>query len=206
MLDTYQQQLSKTYKTYPKFSETDLRLLDWGLGLGGESGEVLDILKHHVLHQEPLDKMELAKELGDVMWYLTAIAQTVDIKMIDVLRLNMAKLAHRHGGQYDASGSVNRHAKEVAFKETELYKELEDRIVCGIYTTEPAESTEPVELVEPHWVQELEEDFKVVVAYWKEQEKINNPEAKEAIACSRAERLKTMTTNFARGCSDAGHR
>lgn len=161
MIDIYQQQLSNTYKTYPEFSERELRLLDWGLGLGGECGEVLDLLKHHVLHRETLDKMELAKELGDVLWYLTAIAETVDIRLSDVLVLNMAKLEHRHGKKYNAEGSAERHAKEENFKETAIYKELEASIMRG----ERRVLATP--LIEPASTVALEEEFQSVLAFWK---------------------------------------
>jgi NTP pyrophosphatase (non-canonical NTP hydrolase) len=40
------------------------------MGLAGEAGEVCDLLKKHLLHGKELDRDELNKELGDVLWYL----------------------------------------------------------------------------------------------------------------------------------------
>ena len=46
----------------------------YALGLAGESGEVCDLLKKHWGHRQPLDREKLKKELGDVLWYVGAIA------------------------------------------------------------------------------------------------------------------------------------
>ena len=68
-------------------------------GLAGESGEVVDkIKKHHrnnngVISQE--DIRELAKELGDVLWYLSAIAHYLGIELDEVAEMNLAKLFDR---------------------------------------------------------------------------------------------------------------
>ena len=130
MFNEYQQNSCSTFKPAIELTPEHVRLLDWAMGLGGESGEVLDLLKHAIYHQDStLDKMELAKELGDVLWYVSAIATTCDIDLADVAALNRAKLNHRHGQQYSAEGSANRHEKENEFKDTAIYKCLKSRIL-----------------------------------------------------------------------------
>lgn len=53
-------------------SLTDSQQLQNGLmGLNGESGECIDILKKHLFQGHDLDKYHIAKELGDVAWYLS---------------------------------------------------------------------------------------------------------------------------------------
>lgn len=129
MFDKYQKQASATFKEHEALEPMQARLLDWGLGLSGEAGEVTEVIKHHIFGKEPLDKMKLAKELGDVLWYMAAICTTADMELSAVAELNMHKLHHRyHGGGYDASASADRHAREKRFEDTFIYKCLEAKI------------------------------------------------------------------------------
>ena len=60
-------------------SLTDSQQLQNGLmGLNGESGECIDILKKHLFQGHDLDKYHIAKELGDVAWYLAVSAQALE--------------------------------------------------------------------------------------------------------------------------------
>ena len=129
MLDRYQLEATSTFKDHGTLDAFASRLLNWGIGLGGESGEVMEIIKHHIYSGTELDKMELAKELGDVLWYITAIATTTGIGMEDVAALNLEKLDHRyHTGTYSDADAQNRHARETQFTDTPIYKVLQSRI------------------------------------------------------------------------------
>lgn len=130
MFNEYQHESCSTFKPATELTPDQVHLLDWAMGLGGESGEVLDLLKHAICHKDTaLDKMELAKELGDVLWYVSAIATTCKIDLADVAALNRAKLQHRYGQKYSVENSANRHEKEVALKDTSVYKCLAARIL-----------------------------------------------------------------------------
>ena len=131
MFNEYQAESSSFFKPVKQLTPQSVRLLDWAMGLGGESGEVLDLLKHVIFHKDAeLDKMELAKELGDVLWYVSAIATTTGIDMADVAALNRAKLSHRfHGGGFNTAMSADRHAREEQLKDTPWYKCLQARIL-----------------------------------------------------------------------------
>lgn len=129
MFDKYQNQASATFKEHEALEPLQARLLNWSLGLGGEAGEVEEVIKHHVFGKEPLDKMKLAKELGDVLWYLAALCTTADMELSAVAELNVHKLNHRYsGGGYDKSASADRHASEKRFEDTFIYKCLEAKI------------------------------------------------------------------------------
>jgi len=67
-------------------------------GLGGESGEVLEILKKSVRDQRKvkLDKLHLTEELGDVLYYVAMIAEYHGIKLSDVVEFNVSKINHRY--------------------------------------------------------------------------------------------------------------
>lgn len=95
-LDDYQQQaLTTNIKTNDV--QTDRSIL--ALGVAGEAGEVADKWKKILCYQEgkftDSDLEELAKELGDVMWYIAAFADSFGLKLDDIAEGNLAKLADR---------------------------------------------------------------------------------------------------------------
>lgn len=67
----------------------------WVMGLGGESGEVIEPLKKHIRDGTPLNKNLLKKELGDVLIVLSAIAADQGIAMSDVMKAAKAKINDR---------------------------------------------------------------------------------------------------------------
>lgn len=68
----------------------------FGLGIAGEAGEVADLLKKYLGHGHRLELEKLAKELGDVLWYVTAIGLSVGLPLEKVIELNIAKIKARH--------------------------------------------------------------------------------------------------------------
>jgi len=130
MFGDYQEQTQSAYiKEHIALTPEQAMLMDWGLGIGGESGEVQDIIKHHVFHHADLNKMELAKELGDVLWYLTAIAEATDMKVDDIADLNLAKTAMRYSDGIAATAlKENRQAKDELFKASIPYRVISSRI------------------------------------------------------------------------------
>jgi NTP pyrophosphatase (non-canonical NTP hydrolase) len=65
------------------------------LGLAGEVGEALNKIKKHYRDGTPLDKEDMTKELGDILWYLSALATDLDIDLEYVAVLNLEKLKDR---------------------------------------------------------------------------------------------------------------
>ncbi len=83
-------------------------LSNYSMGLAGESGEVLEALKKFLYHGHALDMEDIEKELGDVLWYLTAIAEELEIDMEDVASRNVKKLQARYPDGFDAELSQKR--------------------------------------------------------------------------------------------------
>ena len=80
-------------------------LINSVMGLCGESGEAIDIVKKWLAQGHELDKEHLAKELGDVAWYLAEAATALDMDLSDILQQNLAKLAARYPEGFDAQRS-----------------------------------------------------------------------------------------------------
>lgn len=78
------------------------------LGLIGETGEVVDLLKKHLYHKHPLDKPRLTRELGDVMWYLAEIAATAGLDLEIIGLENIEKLKKRYPEGFDTNLSLHR--------------------------------------------------------------------------------------------------
>ena len=85
--------------------------LNYALGLTGEAGEVAELIKKHVFHKHPLEKEKLIKELGDVAWYLVALAETNGIPLADIFAANISKLKARYPDGFKTQDSYNRSAE-----------------------------------------------------------------------------------------------
>ena len=78
------------------------------MGLCGESGEAIDIVKKWLMQGDELDKEHLVRELGDVAWYLAEAATALDIPLEAVFQGNLDKLRQRFPNGFDTGASVNR--------------------------------------------------------------------------------------------------
>src|SRR5581483_10874187 len=73
--------------------------LHWVLGINGEAGEVAEKVKKIIRDRNgkvtEQDKTELAKEIGDVLWYLAVFAHQLGFSLEEVARDNLEKLSSR---------------------------------------------------------------------------------------------------------------
>ena len=91
----------------PTPSEKDV-LINGVMGLCGESGEAIDIVKKWLAQGHGLDKEKLAKELGDICWYLAETATALDLSLEDIMAANIEKLKKRYPEGFDADRSIHR--------------------------------------------------------------------------------------------------
>lgn len=103
-------------------------VLNWAVGLAEECGEVMNHIKHRYWGKDEVDYVELAKEFGDVLWYLSALATVFGFDLETIAQLNVEKLEHRFGGEFTDDKSRARHELEGKFKDTERYKELVEKL------------------------------------------------------------------------------
>ena len=83
-------------------------LINGVMGLCGESGEAIDIVKKWLAQGHELDKEKLAKELGDIAWYLAETAYALGIPLEDILQANIDKLRKRYPEGFEKERSINR--------------------------------------------------------------------------------------------------
>lgn len=105
-----------TVNEYQKLAMTTLNrelsrrevLINAVMGLCGESGEAIDIVKKHLFQRHDLDREKLAKELGDIAWYLAEAATALDMDLDDIFAANIEKLRKRYPEGFDAERSIHR--------------------------------------------------------------------------------------------------
>jgi NTP pyrophosphatase (non-canonical NTP hydrolase) len=105
-LNDYQQNALTTVIS----SENEFKdLLHWVLGINGEAGEIAEKVKKIIRDKggkvSAEDKQALAKEVGDVLWYLAVFAHHLGVPLEDIAKQNLAKLQDRQArGKLQGSG------------------------------------------------------------------------------------------------------
>lgn len=81
---------------------------NYAMGLAGEAGEVVDVIKKEVHHGHPKNVMKVKEELGDLMHYVVGVASMYGLTMDEVCSYNIEKLAKRFPEGFDKDRSINR--------------------------------------------------------------------------------------------------
>ena len=75
------------------------------IGLTSEVGEVADKIKKNMRDGNTYSKEDIAKEMGDVLWYLSTLAYDMDISLESIAETNLLKLRKRQQeGKISGSG------------------------------------------------------------------------------------------------------
>lgn len=101
-INDYQQMSARTAKHH------EGELVNYGLGIAGEAGEVADLIKKAVFHGHDIDAEQIKKELGDVLWYLTQIARVSGLTLEEIATANIEKLYKRYPNGFSKNASINR--------------------------------------------------------------------------------------------------
>ena len=91
----------------PELNKKDV-LINSVMGLCGESGEAIDIVKKWLAQGHELDRDRLTKELGDIAWYLAEAATALDLPLEQILQANIDKLKKRYPDGFDVKRSLVR--------------------------------------------------------------------------------------------------
>lgn len=90
----------------------DKQIAVYALGISGEAGEVAELIKKWLGHGHDVDKAKLVKELGDVLWYVSALAACFGINLELIGKQNLAKLKQRYPDGFSHEASLNRGVEE----------------------------------------------------------------------------------------------
>ncbi len=93
-LNEYQEKALET-AVYPQ----QFKIIYPALGLSGEAGEVADkvkkVIRDNRCEFDDSHKKEIAKELGDVLWYVATFAHDIGYSLEDIAEMNNEKLSSR---------------------------------------------------------------------------------------------------------------
>lgn len=106
---TNKEYMMMAMKTKGEYANKVDQLLNGVMGLCGESGEVIDMVKKHVYQGHNLDRVDMIDELGDVLWYIHLILDVLGCDLEDIQEYNINKLSKRYPkGFFRKEDSVNR--------------------------------------------------------------------------------------------------
>ena len=106
-LNQYQTEAMRTVSDVTAASD-EILMLNGAMGLNGEAGEVIDILKKYMFQGHDLDKYHVAKECGDCLWYLAILAKGAGYTLDEIAEMNKAKLRNRYPDGFEADKSLHR--------------------------------------------------------------------------------------------------
>jgi NTP pyrophosphatase (non-canonical NTP hydrolase) len=104
-LNEYQEMAQRTHDENRGTVQT---FANYALGLNGEAGEVADHIKKGIFHGHEMNRHELAKELGDCLWYIANLSKMAGFTLEQVATMNVNKLYKRYPSGFDKEKSVNR--------------------------------------------------------------------------------------------------
>lgn len=104
--DMYQLDVLKYAPDYQHYMPN---VLYAAIGMCGEAGEVSELIKKYAYHGHTIDREHLARELGDVLWYVSYMADLFGYSLGEIMAMNQEKLAKRYpDGKFDEERSRNR--------------------------------------------------------------------------------------------------
>jgi NTP pyrophosphatase (non-canonical NTP hydrolase) len=90
---------------------SDVVLIHGVLGIAGESGELVDIVKKHLVYHGELDVEHLKEELGDLLHYMTYLLIKYNWSLSDLMSANIKKLRKRYPNGYSDEDALARRDK-----------------------------------------------------------------------------------------------
>lgn len=105
-IQEYQQAVKRTVNQGVKGK--DERIKNFCFGLGGETGELLDLFKKHFYHGHKLNENKVKNEMGDVLWYIANIANEYNFSLTEIMEININKLRKRYPNGFSEEESINR--------------------------------------------------------------------------------------------------
>lgn len=93
-----------TDRTWQKHDGAREELANAAMGLAGEAGELVDLVKKSLFHGKPAAKRDIESEAGDVLYYLARICRCAGTTLERVASGNVAKLQKRYPAGFVLGG------------------------------------------------------------------------------------------------------
>ena len=90
-----------------------LDLLHCAFGIAGESGELVDAIKKYFFYNQTLDEDNIKEELGDLMFYIQAMCDTLGYSAEEIMNKNVQKLSKRYPDGYSDEDAQARADKDI---------------------------------------------------------------------------------------------
>ena len=109
----FQMEAMKTASGLPGGDDMELLLLRGLMGITGDAGKAVDILKKSMFQGRELDRNHLALELGDVAYYVAVAAFGLGYTLDEILSMNVEKVRRRYPDGFDPERSRERKEGDV---------------------------------------------------------------------------------------------
>jgi NTP pyrophosphatase (non-canonical NTP hydrolase) len=104
-LETFEDSVARLFKR----RDFGYDLIHATVGITSEAGEIATTVKRHWAYETPLHRDNLLEEIGDLMFFATALAHVCDFSLDQVLQANVAKLSKRYPlGEYSNEQALDR--------------------------------------------------------------------------------------------------
>lgn len=107
-LKSYQKACTRTAKDYQKNKFRSLA--NWGLGVSGEAGDLAGCIKKVLFHKND-QTAGIRENIGDTMWYLAMICNTMNWDLEEILGENIAKLKKRYPKGFNEKNAQRSHTR-----------------------------------------------------------------------------------------------
>lgn len=101
----------------PGWDRTEIKdiggIINACLGLSGEVGETVDMIKKWIFHESKLDETHLKKEIGDVMWYIACLCYSFGYDLDVIMQMNIDKHLRRYPNGFNTYDANHRKADDV---------------------------------------------------------------------------------------------
>lgn len=82
------------------------------LGMVTEASEIADVYKKQIAYGKPLDNINLAEEIGDLMWYIANYCTIKGFDLQEICDTNIEKLRIRYPEKFTSEDAINRNLDE----------------------------------------------------------------------------------------------
>lgn len=106
------QYIIESSRTFPDLGNDFNNQMHMIIGISTEAGELLDAYKKNFAYNKPLDKINVAEEIGDQMWYIANLCRILNLNLEEILQNNIDKLRARYPEKFTEEKANNRNLEE----------------------------------------------------------------------------------------------